>query len=301
MKIAVYAICKNEEHNVNEFLKNVRDADEVVICDTGSTDKTVPRLEFLNNGTNLQIHHILVQPWSFATARNTSLALVSDVDVCIRLDLDERLPPNWREKLEDQGPFEGKVWYDYQFSPGFAYEYCVHVHPRHNVWWRGIDHESLEFEHQCPYRKIDFKITHHPLVGRSTANILPRLERAVRLEPSARAWWYLGREYYYHGQWAKCITAFFNYLNWGSWDVEIMAARIMMAKSAKALGLQDEAVSHAIKAVDAYRTRESYICWSEVSDDPTFAEHMARYAWTFTNKTETIFQRPELWTTKHST
>ena len=41
LKIAVYAISKNEEQFVERFCEAARDADLISISDTGSTDETV--------------------------------------------------------------------------------------------------------------------------------------------------------------------------------------------------------------------------------------------------------------------
>ena len=41
MKIAVYAISKNEEQFVKRFCESAKDADLILIPDTGSTDNTV--------------------------------------------------------------------------------------------------------------------------------------------------------------------------------------------------------------------------------------------------------------------
>ena len=43
LKIAVYAISKNEEQFVQRFCESAKDADMVLIADTGSTDGTVAR------------------------------------------------------------------------------------------------------------------------------------------------------------------------------------------------------------------------------------------------------------------
>jgi len=41
LKIAVYAISKNEEQFVQRFCDSAKDADLILIADTGSTDNTV--------------------------------------------------------------------------------------------------------------------------------------------------------------------------------------------------------------------------------------------------------------------
>lgn len=39
-KLAVYSICKNEKNNLLTYLNAAKDADYIVILDTGSTDGT---------------------------------------------------------------------------------------------------------------------------------------------------------------------------------------------------------------------------------------------------------------------
>ena len=279
MKIAVYAIALNEEHNLDAFLANTKDADEVVLCDSG--------------GTNYAFgYRISVNPWDFSIARNTALALVSwDVDLCIRLDLDERLPDNWRTKLEELWPFD-QLWYTYQFSPSFSYQYNVHVHPRHGVWWEGIDHETLFWDNPPVSKKApDFKISHFPKEGRSGAAILPRLERAVRLRATARNLWYLGREYFYYERWDDCLATFRKYLDVGTWDIERMDAYCMMARSYEKLGFRKEAKGSALQAVWEFRCRESLFEVARHSSD----ERWIKEAMAYTKQLGTIHAKPHLW------
>ncbi len=97
LKIAVYAISKNEEQFVNRFCDSAKNADIILIADTGSTDRTVELA--LENGAI--VHDICISPWRFDKARDTALALLPrDIDVCISLDLDEVLMDGWREEIE---------------------------------------------------------------------------------------------------------------------------------------------------------------------------------------------------------
>ena len=97
LKIAVYAISKNEEQFINRFCDSAKDADLILIADTGSTDKTVDLA--IQNGA--KVYDICIKPWRFDKARDTALALIpGDFDVCISLDLDEILEPGWREEIE---------------------------------------------------------------------------------------------------------------------------------------------------------------------------------------------------------
>jgi glycosyltransferase involved in cell wall biosynthesis len=97
MRIAVYAIALNEQRFVERFMTSCRDADLVLVADTGSTDSTVQRLRTLG----ADVRHIRISPWRFDHARNAALNLLpQDIDVCVSLDLDQTLSPGWRRLVE---------------------------------------------------------------------------------------------------------------------------------------------------------------------------------------------------------
>jgi glycosyltransferase involved in cell wall biosynthesis len=88
MNIAIYAICKNEEQFVQRFCDSAKDADLILIADTGSTDKTVE----LALECGAKVYDICISPWRFDKARDAALALLpKDIDVCISLE-DPKFP-----------------------------------------------------------------------------------------------------------------------------------------------------------------------------------------------------------------
>jgi glycosyltransferase involved in cell wall biosynthesis len=121
MKIAVYAIAKNESQFVERFCEAAKDADLIFVADTGSTDDTVDKL--LSMGATVQIIHI--SPWRFDDARNTALALLpDDIDVCMSLDLDEVLQPGWREEIERVWtPGTNRLRYGFDWGCGIVFQY----------------------------------------------------------------------------------------------------------------------------------------------------------------------------------
>ena len=46
-KIAIYTIAKNEEKYVEQFMSTAKEADYIIVLDTGSTDNTVNKLREL--------------------------------------------------------------------------------------------------------------------------------------------------------------------------------------------------------------------------------------------------------------
>ena len=97
MKICVYAICKNERQFVERWVRSMREADDVVALDTGSTDGTVEALR----AQGVSVSEKVISPWRFDAARNESMKLIpADADVCVCTDLDEEFAPGWRAALE---------------------------------------------------------------------------------------------------------------------------------------------------------------------------------------------------------
>ncbi len=81
---SVYIICKNEEKHIKRVLESVKDFSEIIIVDSGSSDKT---LEIATSYTN-KIYH---QGWmGFAKQKEYARSLCSNEWV-LNLDADEEL------------------------------------------------------------------------------------------------------------------------------------------------------------------------------------------------------------------
>lgn len=194
MKIGVYALAKNEAHNVPIWTASTAAADVRVVTDTGSTDQTRQLLEHAGvtvaTGTPV--------PWRWDDAHQLSLNhLPADVDIAIRLDLDEELAPGWREALEAAWtPATTKLRYWYEWSHELRF-LSDRVHARAGYRWTGATHEGLtrwdgpELETFAP----GLTIRHHRQPGKKHTSDLKLLRRAVHEAPGdARMAWYLARE-----------------------------------------------------------------------------------------------------------
>ena len=98
LKVCVYAISKNEEMFVDRWVESMKEADEIFVLDTGSTDNTVQKLR--DNGVTVKEE--IISPWRFDVARNLSLDMVpDDSDICVCTDLDEVFKEGWRVEIEN--------------------------------------------------------------------------------------------------------------------------------------------------------------------------------------------------------
>ena len=203
LKIAVYAIALNEEQFVQRWYESAKDADYLLIGDTGSTDRTIEIAESLG----IHVVPVNIVPWRFDDARNASLAgIPKDMDYCIALDMDEVFVAGWREHLENVTPGVTRPRYKYTWSwnqdgsEGLTYG-GDKIHSRHGYRWTHPVHEVMRNYGMDEVQEwIKLEIHHFPDNSKSRSQYFPLLEMSVREDPTDdRNAHYLGREYFFHG------------------------------------------------------------------------------------------------------
>ncbi|MFC4811612.1 glycosyltransferase [Paenibacillus sp. GCM10023250] len=95
MKISVCLIVKNEEKQLERALSSIPSSFEIIVTDTGSTDRTVEIAKRYAEG-------VYAHEWQddFADARNASIARATG-DYILIMDADERLPDHAEIKLQE--------------------------------------------------------------------------------------------------------------------------------------------------------------------------------------------------------
>ena len=257
-KICVYAISKNEEKFAKRWANSMKEADEVYVLDTGSTDKTVQILKEM--GVKVKVESIV--PWRFDVARNKSLALLpKDTDICICTDLDEVFEEGWREKLENAWIAEAtKARYPYYWSldekgnPKVSF-YIEKIHTLKDYVWKHPVHEVITYtgKNEKIITIDTILVKHYPDKEKSRSSYLPLLELSVQEEPEDdRNMHYLGREYMYYERWNDCIDTLIQHLNLKSatWKDERSASMRFIARSYTKLKRFDEARMWLDKAIE---------------------------------------------------
>ncbi len=266
-KICVYAISKNEEIFAAKWADSMKDADKIVVLDTGSTDKTVDILR--SKGVDVTVKEII--PWRFDVARNEALNLVpSEYDICICTDLDEEFVPGWKEELL-------KVWNDDITRVRYTYNWSFDeygkpattflankIHKNKMYKWTHPVHEVLK--PLKPEKEIiceNIIINHHPDLSKSRSSYLPLLELSVKEDPyDDRNMHYLGREYMHYQRWDDAIETLKKHLELknATWKDERCASMRFIARSYTAKNERDKAEEWYKKAMlEAPYLRESYV------------------------------------------
>ena len=234
MKIAVYTIALNEEQYVKKWFDSAKDADYLLIADTGSTDNTLA----VAKSFNVNVVKLGVKPWRFDVARNAALAAIPlDVDYCIALDMDEVLVAGWREKLEKATTTRPRYQYTWSWNPdgtpGLVYG-GDKIHARKGYVWKHPVHEVLRnYGIQETQEWLQLQIEHYPDNNKSRAQYLPLLEMAVAEDlHDDRNSFYLARELMFDNQIERAVAEFKRHLSLPSavWTPERSAGMRYLAQ-----------------------------------------------------------------------
>ena len=260
-RLAVYTIAKNEAATAERFMAACRDADTVIVGDTGSTDNTVEILRDLG----ATVIPIRVSPWRFDIARNTVLSLVPEVfDLCFALDLDEYPQPGWRDHIEPvwDGMLHSRMWFRYIHSftetgapanvgkKGFAHNRSGYIwkHRVHeDIYWQG--NPAAEQHLHIP----ELVVEHHqlPQQHRELYTELLKEECASETVTPRHVFW-LCREFFRQQSWGSLLASCAAFLNYKDvWHVEKAHCLIMQAAAFRNTVKQHDAIKAYLQACDA--------------------------------------------------
>ncbi|GAX60017.1 glycosyltransferase [Candidatus Scalindua japonica] len=166
--LSLCMIVKNEEYFLPMCLDSVKDyIDEIVIVDTGSTDKTIEIAE----SYNAKIYH---HPWenSFSKARNYSLKYATS-DWILILDADEEIDKEDAHRLKEviKDPLESEasqrvdlifipVYSKFNNGKNLSIANSERLFRNHlGICYDGIVHNTLRYS--APTRKENIRLHHH--------------------------------------------------------------------------------------------------------------------------------------------
>ena len=173
-RLCIIILTKNEEKDIEAAIQNARQcADEVLVVDSGSTDRTVELAK--KNGAR-----VVFREWDndFAAQRNFALTK-TDADWVLYLDADERmndqLLASVKKIVASSAPVTnpanktGRKQYSLQrksvaFGKKFSYgplhpDWVTRLFPRESLTWVGKVHEHSECS--LPLEKLPGHIEHY--------------------------------------------------------------------------------------------------------------------------------------------
>lgn len=161
-KLAILILTYNEEKNIADCIRSADFADEIVIVDSGSTDKTQEIAESL--GAKIFTHPME----NFAAQRNYALT-VTDADWVFYLDADERLTTEAAKEImaavktnEPAAYAIKRINYLFkrrQMHGAHKPDWPLRLYPRRAVKWSGAVHESAEVS--VPKKRLQSSMHHY--------------------------------------------------------------------------------------------------------------------------------------------
>ncbi|MEM7261457.1 MAG: glycosyltransferase family 2 protein [Planctomycetota bacterium] len=168
--ITATIITFNEERNIRDCLESVAWVDEIVVVDSGSTDRTV---EIAREFTD----RVVVTDWPGHVAQKNRAVEWAPTDWILSLDADERCTPELRAQVEaivaesrsqpglpNEAGFSvrRKTWYlgRWILHGGWYPDRKVRFFDRRRCRWGGVDpHDHIE--HDGPTRPLDADLLHY--------------------------------------------------------------------------------------------------------------------------------------------
>lgn len=289
-KISVSMIVKNEEAHIAKSLHSVSGADEIIVCDTGSTDNTVEIAK--NYGAKVFTDYT----WNdnFAEARNHSLSKCTG-DWVLIVDADEWLEPGGiskiRELLLNSINPHSTVYFQTIAEGGIQSHSSIRLFKRNaGIRWKGAAHNYLT-ESKGYISDIKLYYGYSPTHKADPDRTLRILQKAVDSNPNLpRETYYLAREYYYRQKWGEAIRYYNDYLKIATWGPEIADAWLMLARCHHASGTSQEARDCTMRAIITNANFKEAILFMAELSGPKNAKRWKEIAETATNE-EVLFIR----------
>lgn len=269
MKISATLIVKNESSCLDRCLSSLRGVDELIVCDTGSTDNTV---EIAKKYTD-NVFTDFVWCDSFAKARNHALMKATG-DWILIVDADEFLVNTMEEVRAAAIDADKRGLKTVSCKVKSEKQGQIHPFPRlfkrhPDVYWKGDIHNYLsvsENNHQ------DITIVY----GYSEAHKLDPdrafriLKKVVEENPGCiREKYYLAREFWYRRLYEDAYNWYEEYLKVATWLPEKADGTLMAARCLWHMRKGNEARAKCLQAINLNPDfKEAFLLMAEMHYEP---------------------------------
>ena len=245
-RISVVMIVKNEAAVLGRCLDSVTEADEIIICDTGSTDGT---LEIARRYTE-KVFTDYVWEDHFAKARNHALAKATG-DWVLSIDADEFLtcPFSVVREAASRAFMAVNVKMTAEHGPPSTFWFPRLFLRSPNVLWEGAVHNHLSVLGE-DVGAVTITFGYSPAHEADRFRSMRILEKEVRERPDCvRERFYLAREYFYRGMLDKALPLLGQYVQQTRFLAEKAEAFLTMARAYWQLRMPDDARDACVQAL----------------------------------------------------
>ena len=264
--VSLCMIVKNEEMHLARCLESVAElVDEIIIVDTGSTDRTV---ELASRYTSKVYSH----PWKddFSDARNYSFSKAS-MDYCMWMDADDILEESDKDKFVqlkrslssdiDIVMMRYHTSFDEAGKPSFSYFRERWIRNCAEYRWVGEVHEVIPPKGKMIYS--DVAICHKKIGSGDPDRNLKIYQKMIAdgklLEP--RQQYYYGRELFYHKRFEEAIAVLEGFLLSGEgWVENKIEACSICANCYNQMGQEQSALLSLLRSMSFDLPRAELCC-----------------------------------------
>lgn len=245
VRISVVMIVKNEEALLARCLDSVKDADEIIICDTGSVDKTIK----IAKKYTKKVYTDFKWCDDFSAARNHAKEKATG-DWILSIDADEFCHDfsKVREAVNILGNALNVKMIAEDSDPERFFYFPRFFRNVPHIRWCGAVHNCLNIG---PSRDSEIEITFgsSPAHNLDPDRTLRILEREVQKDPAPRELYYLGTEYFRNRDFIKTTEVLGRYIQVAYYAPEKADAFLLMARCYSTRGMDDDARDACAQAI----------------------------------------------------
>jgi glycosyltransferase involved in cell wall biosynthesis len=274
-KVSAVICTYNEESNIADCINSVIDADEIIVADDGSTDRTVEIAESLGAKVFRRSDwSVTVTQDDFDRFRDRfkrdPLFTVGQVirnghleareahsfasnDWIVVPDADERVTWDLKRIKEELFPIADQITHEFVHSHDengnpHRVSTITKLFRRSMTKVDGRVHGAIIPNGRIVTTDL-MRIDHWQKPGHSQSYVMPILEYCVITDNSTRSRFYLGREYYYYHKYDEALSIFEEYLADSAWWPEIAQCRLYQTRCYWESGRGDQAREMCLEAI----------------------------------------------------
>ncbi len=283
MTVGVAIIAKNEEAMIGRCLESVKGADQIVVCDTGSVDRTI---EIAKQYTS-EVYTDFIWCDDFSAAQNHCKAKMK-TDWILSIDCDEFVHDfaEVRKAIELATQDTIRVLMVAGGSHRLEFGFSRLFRNSPDIYWVQPIHKHLNRPGEGePVGNVRITFNYSPAHALDPDRTLRILEKTVAVEENpGRNLYYLGREYWYKRRYKECTATLGRYVQVATWQAEKAEAFLVMSQAYSAQGLDEDARDAILQAIKINANFKEAINWMADICPKENAAQWRRMAKTANNK-----------------